>query len=345
MQEETLLLNVDDVQFDLENPRIKMALEKYGDKMDAERVYFALRTATPDETSGGAAGGFSQLRASIRAYGGINQPIVVVEQGGKMVCIDGNTRLAIYKDFRKEGIPGEWSKIRATLMRDATQLDIEKIRTSAHLVGARQWPAYEKARYLHYLRNQEFMDYDEMIALCGGNKADIERQIDAFNDMNEYYRDAVEKDDEFKIDRFSGFKELQNPGIKASIYEAGLRMEDFGKWIKDGQISKLATVRQLPKVLRDEEAKKIFLGGGIDSISDAVRHVDEKNRKSSSNENVSVGDAPIALLAQTLRQKLNDMPSADYRAWRKAEEMPDEVQTLEDLRETLEEILTDVREQ
>ena len=342
MKEEFLELDIDTVDFDLDNPRIKEALGKYSDPPDAERIFFALRTATADQ-SAGSRSGFEHLKASIKAYKGIAQPIVVAERNGKKVCIDGNTRLAIFKDFDKSGEEGDWSKIRATLIRDAEQIDIEKIRTSAHMVGARQWPPYEKARYLNYLRNEKFMDYDEMIALCGGNKADIERQIYAFDDMNDYYRDIIEDDNEFKLDRFSGFVELQKPGIKEAIYLANLDIKDFGQWIHKGQIHRLADVRRLPEVLRDEEAKEIFLQGKVDSIKEAIKHVERKSQ-SKSPDNALIQRTPIPLLAQILKQKLNDMPASEYRGWQRGESESDihTVQILQDLYETLEDTLRDV---
>ncbi len=75
--------------------------------------------------------------------------------------------------------PGTGPPSSASSSANPTQTDIETIRVTAHLVGAREWPAYENPRYLHYLRNVEFMDYDELIARCGGNKTTITRQIDA----------------------------------------------------------------------------------------------------------------------------------------------------------------------
>ena len=162
------MLRVDVIQFDRENPRIKMALEKYGDLLNAERIHFALRSAT-DGARGTSS--YSSLRDSIRASGGVMSPVTVTRQGDEYICIDGNTRLAIYKRFLKDGVEGNWSEIKAIVLNNANQRAVETVRVSAHLVGAREWPAYEKARYLHYLRNQQFMDYSEMIALCGGNKS------------------------------------------------------------------------------------------------------------------------------------------------------------------------------
>ena len=342
MREEFLQLDINEIKFDTDNPRIKMALEKYGDRINAERINFALKTANADSSS--SATSFEQLKGSIRAYGGLAQPIMVVERNGVKTCIDGNTRLAIFKDFQANNVPGDWSKIPVSLLSDAEQIDIEKIRTSAHLVGARPWPAYEKARYLNYLYNHEFMNFSEMVALCGGNKAEIERQIYAFNDMNEFYRDVV-GDNEFQIDRFSGFVELQKPANKNAILDAGLELKDFGQWIKKGQILRLEDVRSLPKVLRDEDAKKLFIEGGMNSIREAIRLVEDKAQRNSSSRDTLIKDAPIDLLARGLKRKMDELPAREYRVWRngETESARETVQTLEDLYQTLEETLSDVR--
>ena len=207
------LISTDQIDFDRDNPRIKVALEKYGDKLDDQRIRFALQTATEGSTS---ASSYRSLKDSIRAARGISVPIVVWPNDGRFVCVDGNTRLTVYYELHEESAPGDWTSITCLVLDNPDQQDIETIRVTAHLVGARDWPAYEKARYLHYLRNVEFMDYDELIARCGGNKARITRQIDAFHDMNEFYRD-VNTDDAFKVDRFSGFEELQKSNIKEPL--------------------------------------------------------------------------------------------------------------------------------
>ena len=102
---------------------------------------------------------------------------------------------------------------------------------------------------------KKLLDYDQIIQLAGGNRRDIQQRIDAYENMNEHYRDKV-SDDAFKIERFSGFVELQKAGIKDSIFDAGLTLDNFGEWIRDGKIYKMADVRQLPKVLRNDETKK-----------------------------------------------------------------------------------------
>ncbi len=307
MKEQTLELDIDQIEFDIDNPRIKMALEKYGDKLNAERIHFALSSATEGSSSTSS---FAGLRDSIRANRGIVAPIIVIKKNGEFVCIDGNTRLAIYIQFRKDGVAGNWSKIKATVLEEAKQREVETVRITQHLVGSREWPAYEKARYLHHLRNQKFMDYGEIIELLGGRKQEIDRQIDAYHDMNDRYRNLVD-DTAFKIDRFSGFLELQHPRVKQAIFDAGLDLDNFGEWIKEGKIFRLADVRRLPDVLNDDNAKKIFLEEGINSIGNAIKYLDSRKLTS---KNIKLKEASILQLADALNKKLGGITLAELKA-------------------------------
>ena len=247
----------------------------------------------------------------------------------------------------KEETVGDWTRIKSIVLSDARQRDIETIRVSAHLVGAREWPAYEKARYLHYLQSQKFLTYGEMTALCGGNKTDIERQIDAYHDMNEYYRNIVD-DTAFHIDRFSGFVELQRPGIKEAIFDADMDLENFGAWIRDGNIYRLEDVRKLPKVLRDDEAKKIFLDGGPRSIESAITFLDQqaKNDLNGTLTTETLETASIYKLADVLGRRINDLPYSEVRALKNKElsDSAEQIDVLEDLSVRLRSLLEDVSE-
>ena len=336
------LIPTDQIDFDRENPRIKVALEKYGDKLDDQRIRFALQTATEGSTSTSS---YRSLKDSIRAAQGISVPIVVWLNDDRFVCVDGNTRLTIYHELHEESAPGDWISINCLVLDNPDQQDIETIRVTAHLVGARDWPAYEKARYLHYLRNVEFMDYDELIARCGGNKTTITREIEAFHEMNEYYRD-VNSDDAFKVDRFSGFRELQKSNVKDSIYSAGFDLHDFGRWIRDGQIYRLADVRKLPRVLADDAAKEVFVNGGVRSIEDAIAVADANRKKdvSAPSADTTVANASMAVLAEALLQKIKALPREDFIALRdrQYDTADQDVDTLSDLAEHLRDLLQDV---
>ena len=344
MEEIYVTIEVEKISFDTENPRIKMALEKYGEQLNEDRIQFALSSAT-DIANGTSS--FSVLKDSIRASGGIISPINVIARDSGFICIDGNTRLAIYKQFIKEKVPGNWSKIKAIVFNNASQRDIETIRVSAHLIGFREWPSYEKASYLHYLRNTKCMDYNEMIAYLGGNKAGIERLIYAYQDMNEYCRDKV-RDIAFHMDRFNGFVELQKPKIKEAIFDAGLDLDNFGDWIRDGKIYNLADVRRLPKVLSNERAKEIFLNGGPRSIEKAINYLDQQSEQESQTPQgeVKLTNASLNQLANTMAQRIIDISDSD-RLLLQAKEHEDAVEqlsNLEKLSDKLKKFLHDVSE-
>lgn len=342
MKSKFRLISTDQIDFDRENPRIKVALEKYGDKLNDQRIRFALRTATEGSSSTSS---YLSLKDSIRATQGISVPIVVWPKNDRFVCVDGNTRLSVFHELSEENVPGDWTAINCLVLDNPDPRDIETIRVTAHLVGAREWPAYEKARYLHHLRNVEFLDYDELIARCGGNKTTITQQIEAYHDMNEYYRD-VNNDDAFKIDRFSGFVELQRAGIKDSIYSAGFDLKDFGQWIRDGQIYRLADVRKLPRVLADDETKNIFVNGGIRSIEHALATAEANRQRDNqaSSVDITVGNASMAMLAEALIEKLKNLTREEYRDLRdrQYETADQDVDTLNDLAEQLHDLLQDV---
>ena len=340
MPEKQAVVQVNEIGFDTDNPRIKKALEKYGGQLTPQQIHFALRSA-----ANGPAAAFSSLKDSIRASNGILSPITLIRKGGRYICIDGNTRLAIYREFDKENVVGDWTRIKSLIIEGATQPDIEMRRVSAHLVGAREWPAYEKARYLHYLRNEKLWDYGRLIESCGGNKAEIERQIDAYHDMNEFYRDVVD-DTAFQVDRFSGFVELQKPRVKQAIFGAGLGLEDFGEWIRDGKIYRLEDTRKLPQVLADDEAKNIFLSGGPRSIEDAVRSLEQKRAADRNTDKILLKDATVAELAELLAKRINEMPYSEIRILRNRdrEESREQVAVLEDLAARLGGLLDDVAE-
>ena len=342
MQENYRMVDVQAIAFDTENPRIRMALTKYGDRVTPKRIHFALRSMG---TAATGTSSYESLRDSIRAMGGISIPITVITQPPGYICIDGNTRLAIYREFLERGVNGDWKTIKAVVRDDADQREIERIRVTAHLVGAREWPPYEKARYLHYLRDKKLMDYGEMIQLCGGNRADIERQIEAYHDMNTYYRDVVE-DAAFIVDRYSGFKELQKPAVKNAIFNAGLDLRDFGEWIRDGNIMRLADVRKLPQVLSDPEAKAKFLQGGPRSIETAIRLLEQRRANEHDETKTTLSKATVYQLAEVLGRRIEDLPYSELRALKQQNNaaMRERVGILESLFESLRSLLTDVTE-
>ncbi|MFG6546779.1 ParB N-terminal domain-containing protein [Sulfitobacter sp. 1A13730] len=302
-------LPIDEVNLDTSNPRIRRFLEIY-DQTEIEDHHIGLALNAPSSDSPTALADTttpSRLRESIIANRGIRQPIIVDKRSdGSLVCIEGNTRLWIYRDLHKKGAKGDWSTIPALVHEGLENESIDAIRLQAHLVGPRPWDAYSKARYLHELQNNELMPLDRIVALCGGNQRDVTRSIQAYADMEEFYRPLCEPG-EFDAERFSGFVEYQSPRVQEAILTNGFSGVDFAEWIKDRRINTLQEVRQLPAVLKDKNAKAVFLKDGMKM---AVRELDREA------ENVELQKATLGQLAAALESKANQTSMAELRSFK-----------------------------
>jgi hypothetical protein len=315
-----------DVELDRNNPRIRRFLEMYPDP-SPEQIYLALGAG--GEAAGEGESSFDKLKNSILSSKGIVQPIIVNRTAGKIICIEGNTRVAIYRSFIDEEVVGDWTKIPAMVYTDLPEDRVDAIRLQVHLVGPRAWDPYSKGKYLHYLRTQELQPFERIIDFCGGDKREVQESIAAYADMEKYYRPLVDEG-KYDLTRFSGFRELQKPKIKETIFSHGFSIGNFAEWVHERKIDPLNTVRQLPAVLANPKAQKIFLKEGMRK---AVAALDRPDLE------VELGKASVGQLARALTEALRRIEMSEIRrlranpddeAVRSAYEVLDELQSFRD---------------
>jgi len=295
------MVAVDQIELDTSNPRIAHLLEHQEPPYTADMIHLALQTGGDEEERAGPT--FTKLKQSILTNGGIVQPVILVKgAGGKYRCIEGNTRVFLYRDFRDKKIKGSWSSIPALVHSELPSNDVHAIRLQVHLVGPRQWDPYSKAKYLHYLRNEEHLPLAQIVDLCGGNERSIVESLYAYEDIEKYYRPLV-GDENFDVRKFSGFVELQKPGVKQAILEARCDLTNFSEWIRDERIERLQYVRRLQAVLRDEKAKKVFLAEGME---EALKLLDRPHL------NEALEEADLSQLARALRQAIDTIPYGQF---------------------------------
>lgn len=257
------MLSIQAVDLDIQNPRIAKFIE-FHKEITEDHIKLALQqTSSGDGTGPGNSSTYQSLRESIRTQKGLIHPIIVTRKDhGRYLVIEGNTRLSIYKDFNDQGVDGDWHSIPAIVHDSLAQEQVEAIRLQAHLVGPRDWEPYAKAKYLNHLRNNQHLTLNQIIDFCGGKKQEVLNYIEAYNDMEQYYRPVLDSDDQFDMSRFSAFVEVQRPAIKEAILMSTYTMEDFSVWVHKGLLSPLNTVRSLKLILGHEKSREIFLKKG-----------------------------------------------------------------------------------
>lgn len=294
------MVEIEQITLDKENPRIKHFMAIHEVVTEAS-MRLALGAGGDSEDEVTAQDKYRQLKRAIQETGGVVQPIILKDQGdGNYLCVEGNTRVAIYLELAKEDPQGGWGKILAIVHDEMDEQRAHEIRLQVHLVGPRSWPAYAKAKYLSELWEQDRMPMAEIIRVCGGTQQQVEREINAYGDMERFYRPVAEADgsEMFDYSRFSAFRELQ--GVKEGIYSVGKDERDFAEWIHAGLLQPQNTVRALPQILADAGATNVFLKEGA---KEAIKHLDASHQQSESDS--PVRDASIEDLAAALRRRID----------------------------------------
>lgn len=297
---------VNELILDKANPRIARWIEMYGDQVTVDDMSLALGAAATLESADGGTT-FHSLRESIRTNGGVIHPIIVNRTQGNLVVIEGNTRTVIYMEFADQQVPGEWNYIPAMVYDDLDQSAIDAIRLQAHLVGPREWDPYSKSKYLDFLRNSEHLTWSQIVDFCGGRRSEAEQYVNAYNDMEQYYRPLLISDDEFDPTRFSSFMELQKPNITTALTETQHSKSEFAQWVIEGLLQPQSMVRSLPRILRNEKSKQVFLDSGA---REAVKVLDVP----SADE--AIREASITDLARELTRRVMEISYSEIQRLR-----------------------------
>lgn len=292
-----MTLPIVQVNLDKENPRIKQFLDIYQGYITAEQIALALS----DSSSSDSSTTYKALRDSIKASRGIIHPIVVNQEvDGSYTVIEGNTRLQIYKDFAETEPDGPWNEIIALVYCQLSSQEKHEIRLQSHLVGPREWDPYSKAKYLWELSEVEHLPMNVIISMCGGNKTEIDKMIEAFIYMETQYRPYVAKKPNLDYDtrNFSKFREYQNGTIKNAIKQKGFADDQFAKWVAEDNVDKALKVRLIPQIMHNDEALAVFKRKNLTEAEKVL------NANALNNEDLS--KYPYEKLAKALYDKLMD---------------------------------------
>ena len=295
-------LPITELELDINNPRIAELIDRLGrDNVTPEAI--ALSLGTSEES-------YENLKNSIKENGGIINPIVVHRiSDNKYLVIEGNTRVQIYKKFVADKIPGLWTEIPALIYEDMEKEEIHAIRLQAHLIGAREWTPFAQAKYVHNLYYFEKMSLARIVDFCGGKKTRIQQLINAYQDVEDYYRPMCEDDTQVDPRKFSSFMELQRPQILRFLEANDITKKQFVKWVIDDKFDRQEHIRSLPEIWKSKEARQSFLTEGS---SIAIKKLNAEEYADKELRNI-----PYEKLALALAERLNDIKASEIRDMRK----------------------------
>ena len=245
-----------------ENPRVNSIIKQnLGDKdisdKDIEKLLYDKVDSVCD------------LYHDIKKHGGLIDEILVKDN----IVLEGNSRLCayryLYKDAEKKNDEDDmlkWSYIRARIIpSDTSDKAVFSILGTWHITGKKRWDTYEKAAYLK--RMNEKHDYS------------LKYIADSISETEKFVKDHIEAHDlmvennVYDLEKFSYFYQLVLEKNKSKNYEIFKNEPQIVSRvienIKDEPLKRAEELRNLPKILKDKKAKKMYLKKEVD-FNDAL---------------------------------------------------------------------------
>ena len=244
------------------NPRISFFRDnQVTDNLVDDQIIFALTSKKPEA--------FRKLKDSIHNNRGIVQPIWVEPLGKDSYrVIEGNTRLVVYKQLSQEEPYEEtWKSIWSYILpKEISDEQKNFIRLQSHLRGTTEWDAYEKAKYLYKLWNDDGWSINRLEKQTKMTEKQIRENIDAYRLMEEQYL-PNHSDDPNEVGKFSYFVEYTKDKKLQKLMEKSYKdVTDFCDWVADR--TKIPTgqdVRKLRDIFENEDVKNAFVNKGFDA--------------------------------------------------------------------------------
>ena len=247
-----------ELSFYPENPRIYSIVMQGGGEPSQDLIYTKL--SRMDHVK--------KLKKSIQLNGGLIDPVIARGDG---VVLEGNSRLAAYRDLAKLD-PIEWGAIDVRVLPlETSDSAIFSLLGELHIIGKTDWQPFEQAGYMYRRHTVLEVPKVELERELGVSLKEITHLINVYEYMvNSHETDTGKWSYYDAMLRSRRLKEGMNryPGLEGRI----VRM------IKRGELSKAADLRdKLPKVVEcGSKLVKKVISEEI-GIEDAFEQADDRD--------------------------------------------------------------------
>jgi hypothetical protein len=285
---------IDQIYLDLQNPRSKFSNpeKEVEDPFDARQQTLTMALLRQQEGDGASGYSVNALKDSIINAGGIVSPIWIKKLDGSYICMEGNTRLMIYKTLANEDPENPtWKEIPAIVYDQIDAQQENALKLTAHIVGTREWKPYNKAKYIVELMENSTFTWDEISAQIGGQVSSLKTQVAAVRDFDKYY---LSRSGETSNNKFSHYVELKK-NIKAqeAMDEHEITDEIFADWVLDNKFQMAINVRKLPEILNTPQALDAFKNDNFAAAKEFL-----------SQPQIDIGQVSILDLSEEIQKKL-----------------------------------------
>lgn len=263
---------IKDIYFDDKNPRISLAIDSEiaNGSTEINQTFLHLMLKTNPS--------YGSLKKAIYDSHGAMVPIWVIKdiKCNKYLVVEGNTRLAIYKELLEEYDDENFRNINCMVLDiDIDVIDDEIkdfIRLTCHLKGTTEWDKYEQAKYLYILHDAKKYPIKVLSTRTKLSTTEICQDIKAYKIMTDQFFPNFP--DPSNVHKYSYFKEYVKDKKLLSLMEQNNFTDfDFCCWVGDGKFDKAVEIRQLKDILSNQTAREKFIEKDFDRALELLKDV------------------------------------------------------------------------
>jgi hypothetical protein len=243
-------VNIEDVEYYPENPRINYIISRFPKNEITqdliERELFKLESTR------------ERMKDLEENKGLIDEVYILKNQ-----VVEGNTRLCAFRKLsQKHPDDKRWKTIKARILQeDVSDEELFHILGIFHIKGKTEWDAYEKAAYIHKMIVVLKKNPDEIAKQLHMQKRNIEVALKAYKVMKEKFlsknKNIDKQNDELRkfsyFDAFYHQKDLDERAENTPGF-----VDAFVTWVREDRFINAQSVRDLPKILNNKRASKVF---------------------------------------------------------------------------------------
>lgn len=239
-------LDVVDLKFFVENPRIYSVVWSEGDAPDQDEIYERLRKYDH----------VKELMHDIELNGGLIEPVIVHDKTFEV--LEGNRRLAAYRMLcEKDSV--KWGKIKASLLPETvSEESIFALLGQFHIKGRADWAPYEQAGFLYRRFKRHAVTKAQLAKEIGLSSARVGKLIATY--------ELMQKHDVRDVNKWSYFEVYNaSPGIRKVSEKFPEIEKRFVNDVKTGKIKQAVDVREkMGKLDRaTTKTQKSYVDGNI----------------------------------------------------------------------------------
>ncbi len=268
-------LNIDDLKFLRENPRVYSCIyaeqdfDTFSEDEQQKEIFEKLR-AEPSVRN---------LKPEIERHGGLMERILVRYDTKEV--IEGNSRLAVYRILHEETKNEDWEFIPCDIVSKLSDEQQTAYLNQIHIKGKTKWSAYEKANFAYARRTQGF-PIPKIAELFGESEATIRTRIKGVEMMRNNkdrkrshfsYYDVLVRYHSNDMDLLPDLKD----SLLKRIHGLGDNEEDSSDFTAQELRKKLPAIIKKPKVRKNFIEESVTLDNAYHRAK--ISNVQEKIRE------------------------------------------------------------------